>query len=100
MLVPAGIAAVRIALRVPDENGDVRVVHIFVQDHMVAVRRKAQIDQMLVILAVMAGDLAGIIELAEQILSQNCPHLRYGRTGMQPIRKQQQDVLFLYARGV
>ena len=51
MLVPAGIAAVRIALRVPDENGDVRVVHIFVQDHMVAVRRKAQIDQMLVILA-------------------------------------------------
>ena len=100
VLVAAGVAAVGVALRVADEHGDVRVIDVFVHDDVVALVSVADVHQVLVVLAVVAGDLAGVVELAEQLLAQNRLHLLHGRARMQAVGKKQQHVLLLNARAV
>ena len=62
--------------------------------------RVAEIDKVVVILAVVAGDLAGIIELVKQFVAQNGLHLRHARARVQTVGEQQQDVLLLHADGI
>ena len=57
VLISPGVAAVGIALGVPDEDCHVAVIHIFVHEHRVAAVRGAQVHQMLIILAVMVDNL-------------------------------------------
>ena len=101
VLVAAGVAAVGVALGMADEDGDVRIVDVLVHD--ARGRRDqviAQIDQVLVVLAVVAGDLAGVVELVEQLVAEDGLHLRHGGARVQAVGEQQQDVLLLHAGGV
>ena len=68
VLVPAGISAVGISLGMADKDGDVCVKDVLVHDDVVPGGGEAQIHQVVVILAVVAGDLAGGVELPEQLL--------------------------------
>ena len=83
-----------------DEDRDVRIVDVLVHNDVVAVIGIAQIDEMLVILAVVAGDLAGIIEFAKQLVAEDGLHLRHAGARMQTVGEQQQDVLLLHADGI
>ena len=100
VLVPAGIAAVGVALGVADQDGKISVVYVFVHQHVVALVRIAQVDHVVGVLAVVAGDLVAEIEFAEQFLPQHGFHFRHGGPGMQAVGKEQQDILFLNARSV
>ena len=100
VLVAAGVAAVGVALRMADEDRDVRIVDVLVHNDVVAVLGIAQIDEVLVILAVVAGDLAGIIEFAKQLVAEDGLHLRHAGARMQTVGEQQQDVLLLHADGI
>ena len=55
---------------------------------------------MVVVLAVVAGDLAGGVELAEQLGAQDGLHLGHGGPGVQAVGEQQQHVLLLHPGGV
>ena len=48
----------------------------------------------------MTGDLVGVIELIEQIITQNLLHLGHCGSGMKAVRKQQKNVLFCYSSSV
>ena len=101
VLVAAGVAAVGVALRVTDEDGDVTFKDVFVHQHRrVVPGRAAEVDHVLRILGVVAGDLAGIIKFAEQLVAQDLFHLRHGGAGVQAVGDEQQDVLFLNTSGV
>ena len=89
VLISAGVTAVGIALRMADENRHVRVIDVFIHDDVVAVIRVAEIDKVVVILAVVAGDLAGIIELVKQFVAQNGLHLRHAGARVQTVGEQQ-----------
>ena len=80
-LIAAGVAAVGVALGVPDEHRHVRVVDVLVHDHVVALGGVAKVYQVVVVLAVVAGDLAGGVELAEQLGAQDGLHLGHGGPG-------------------
>ena len=64
---------------------------------MVAVIGVADILQMLIILGIVAGQLAVGIEVAEQLVAQNLLHFRHGGPGMKAVGDQQEDVLLLHA---
>src|SRR5699024_1087468 len=55
VLVAAGVAAVGVALGVADEDGHVGVIDVLVHNHVVALGGVAQIYQVVVVLAVVAG---------------------------------------------
>src|SRR5699024_2735702 len=59
MLVAAGVAAVGVALGVADEDGDVGVIDVLVHDDVVAGGGVADVHQVVIVLAVVAGDLVG-----------------------------------------
>ena len=100
VLVAAGVAAVGVALGVPDEHRHVRVVDVLVHDHVVPLGGVAQVHQVVIVLAVVAGDLAGGVELAEQLGAQDGLHLGHGGPGVQAVGEQQQHVLLLHPGGV
>ena len=100
VLVAPGVAPVGVALGVADENGDIAVEDIFVHQHRVPPAGGPQVHHMFAVLAVMAGELAGVIELAEQLLPQDLFHLRHGGPGVQSVGDQQQDVLLLHPGGI
>ena len=100
VLIAAGVTAVGIALRMADENRHVRVIDVFIHDDVVAVIRVAEIDKVVVIFAVVAGDLAGIIELVKQFVAQNGLHLRHAGARVQTVGEQQQNILLFHARRV
>ena len=100
VLVAAGVAAVGVALGVPDEHRHVRVVDVLVHDHVVPLGGVAQVHQVVIVLAVVAGDLAGGVELAEQLGAQDGLHLGHSSTGVQAVGEQQQHVLLLHPGGV
>ena len=100
VLIAAGVTAVGIALRMADENRHVRVIDVFIHDDMVAVIRVAEIDKVVVIFTVVAGDLAGIIELVKQFVAQNGLHLRHARARVQTVGEQQQNILLFHARRI
>ena len=100
VLIAAGVTAVGIALRMADENRHVRVIDVFIHDDVVAVIRVAEIDKVVVIFAVVAGDLAGIIELVKQFVAQNGLHLRHARARVQTVGEQQQNILLFHARRI
>ena len=97
VLVAAGVAAVGVALGVADEDGDVAVEDVFVHQHRVAPLGGAQVHHVVIVLAVVAGDLARPVELVEQLLAQDLLHLRHGGPGVQAVGEQQQDVLLVHA---
>ena len=100
VLIAAGVTAVGVALRMTDEDGNVGVIDILVHNDVVAVAGIAQIDEMLVILAVVAGDLTGIIELIKQFIAEDGLHLRHAGARVQTVGEQQQDILLLHAGGI
>ena len=69
VLVAARVAAVGVALRVADEDGDVGVVDVLVHDHVVALRGEAEVDEVVVVLGVVARDLAGALELVVEVVA-------------------------------
>ena len=75
-----------------DEDGDIGIIDILVHDDVVAVAGIAQIDEMLVILAVVAGDLTGVIELIKQLIAKDGLHLRHAGARVQTVGEQQQDI--------
>ena len=83
-----------------DENRHVRVIDVFIHDDVVTVIRVAEIDKVVVIFAVVAGDLAGIIELVKQFVAQNGLHLRHAGARVQTVGEQQQNILLFHARRV
>ena len=100
VLVAAGVAAVGVALRVADEHGDIRVIDVLVHDDVVALIGVAEVDEVVVVLAVVAGDLAGVVELTKQLVAEDGLHLLHGRTRMQAVGEEQQHVLLFDARAV
>ena len=82
-----------------DEDGDVGVVDVLVHDHVIALGRKAQVDQVLVVLGVVARDLAAVVELAEQLVAQNLTGLLDARAGVQAVGEQQQHIIVRDAVG-
>lgn len=93
VLVAAGIAAVGVALAVADEDRDVTLKDIAVHQHRITAVGMAQVHHIGGILAVMAGDLTGIVEFVEQLLAEDLPHLRDRGTGVQAVGDHQQHVL-------
>ena len=67
---------------------------------MIALRGAAKVHQVVVILAVVAGDLTGRIKFVEQLGSQNGPHFRNGSPGVQAVGEEQEDILFFHAPGI
>ena len=100
VLVAAGIAAVGVALAVADEDRDVTLKDIAVHQHRITAVGMAQVHHIGGILAVMAGDLTGIVEFVEQLLAEDLPHLRDRGTGVQAVGDHQQHVLLFHAAGV
>ena len=100
VLVAARIAAIRIALRMPDEDRNIRVKHVFVHDHMVARLGISKVYQVIVVFAVMAGDLPERIKLIKQLLAEDRAHLLHRCTRVQSVGKQQEHILLLHADAV
>ncbi len=96
VLVAAGIAAVWVALGVPDHHGDIRLVDVAVHDDGIPLRGCAQIHQLRFILAVVVDDLSAGSELAIERIAQYGPDLRIGIFGVQPVGADQQHILLLY----
>lgn len=78
----------------PDQDCHIGVIDILIYNNMVAMVGIAEIYQMLIVLAVVAGNLPGRIELIKKLIAQNRFHLRHSGAGMQAVRNQQQDILF------
>ena len=58
VLVAARVAAVGVALGVADEDGDVALIDVLVHQHRIARAGDAQVDHVLIVLAVVAGELS------------------------------------------
>ena len=93
VLVAARVAAVGVALGVADENRDVGVIDVLVHDHVVALRREAQVDEVVVVLGVVARDLAGALELVVEVVAQDELGLGGGGAGMQAVGEEQEHVV-------
>ena len=85
VLVPAGIAAVGVALRVADEDRHIRVIHILIHDDVIALLRVAKVDEVIVVLGIVARDLAGGIEFPEQLRPEDGFHLRHRGARVQAV---------------
>ena len=96
MLIAAGIAPIGIALGVADEDGDVAIEHVFIHQHRIPPAGDPQIHHMVIVLAVVAGDLMGIVKLVEQLHAQDLLHFRDGGPGMQAVGEHEQYVLLLH----
>ena len=96
VLIASGVAAVGVPLGVSDEYGQVAVEHILVHQHRVAPAGDPQIHHVIVVLAVVGGDLSGVVELVEQLVPQDLLHLGHRGPGVQAVGEQQQDVLLLH----
>ena len=93
VLVAARVAAVGVALGVADEDRDVGVIDVLVHDHVVALRREAQVDEVVVVLGVVARDLAGALELVVEVVAQDELGLGGGGAGVQAVGEEQQHVV-------
>ena len=86
VLVSAGIAAVGIALRMSNQDGQIRIIDIFVHEHMIPLLGVAKVHHVLAVLTVVAGDLPRGIKFIKEITEHGF-HLRNGCAGMQAVRK-------------
>ncbi len=100
VLIAPGIAAVGIALGVADENGDIALEDVFVHQHRVAALGAAQIDHMLIVLAVVGGDLPGVVKLVKKLLPEYLFHLRLGGSGVQAVGDDEENILLFNTAGV
>ena len=96
VLIAAGVPPIGVALSVADQDRDVTLEDIPVHQHRVPPPGGPQVHHVVGVLAVVGGDLAGVIELVEQLLPQNLFHLTHGGPGVQAVGKQQENILFLH----
>ena len=101
VLVAARVAAIGVALRVADEDGDVGVVDVPVHDHVVALRGEAEVDEVVVVLRVVARNLPRPLELVVEVLAQDelCISAVEVR-GCRPLEKSSSTSFVLHAGGV
>ena len=76
-----------------DEDGDVGVVDELVHDHVVALRRESEVDEVVVVLRVVARDLAGALKLVVEVLAQDELGLGGGGAGVQAVGEEQEHVV-------
>ena len=99
VLVAARVSAIGVALGVANEDGDVCLIDLLVHDDVVAIGGVAQVNEVVVVLGVVRGDLVGPDELVVEVHAKDLASLCVARAGVQAVGEQQQDVIVVDAVG-